>query len=226
MILATAFGLLLFLALLFGDWYQFTSLQPIASRYGCGVARREDRELPISIAALHDRFDPQGLLQLPHGMARLFHDERIIVIRPYYQLFTMRFRTAWPLKGTIEVDSEREETLHFKLVKRMPWSSALITLLWLGIVGLGTMTFLILFGFDGGFGSVGEMLMGSGVGICGLLVLAFGVLLVSLAYRLEDQRLMQVYQELRDVVTGAETCPEPVEGKHDSFYKRIILSDE
>ena len=122
-----------------------------------------------------------------------------IVIRPYYQLFSMRFRTAWPLKGTIEVRQEGQE-IQLGLVKRMPWTSALVTMLWLALVVLGTLTFVVMFGLDGGFQSAGGILLALGIVALGVLVLAFGLVLLSLAYRLEDHRLMQVYQELQEAL--------------------------
>jgi len=41
----------------------------------------------------------------------------------------------------------------------------------------------------------------------GGLVLVFGLVTVALAYRLEDQRLMQAYQELRGVLAGDRLRP-------------------
>lgn len=203
MVLAVVFGTFLFLVLIFGDWYQFTSLQSWASRYGFGIARRHDRLAKMSAKSLSKQFDSQGLLQLPHGVARLFKDQELIVIRPYYQLFSMRFRTAWPLKGTIDIKQE-EHQLFLGLVKRMPWTSALITMLWLGLVAVGTLVFIVMFGLDGGFQTIGGMLLGLGIFALGVLVLVFGLVLLSLAYRLEDHRLMQVYQELQEAL-GAST---------------------
>ena len=197
MVLAAVFGTFLFLVLIFGDWYQFTSLQSWASRYGFGIARRQDRLGKTPSNCLSRQFDSQGLLQLPHGMARWFQDEELIVIRPYYQLFSMRFRTAWPLKGTIEVKQEGQE-LFLGLVKRMPWTSALITVLWLALVAIGTLVFVVMFGLDGGFQTIGGAFLGLGIFALGVLVLVFGLVLLSLAYRLEDHRLMQVYQELQE----------------------------
>lgn len=196
---AAVFGTLLFLALIFGDWYQFTSLQSWASRYGFGIARRQDRLAEIPFDGLTQTFDQHGLLRLPHGVARLFQEQELIVIRPSYQLFSMRFRTAWPLKGTIELNQEGKGLL-LELVKRMPWTSALFTMLWLGIVVLGTLVFVVMFGLDGGFQSAGGILLALGIVALGLLVLAFGLVLLSLAYRLEDHRLMQVYQELQEAL--------------------------
>jgi hypothetical protein len=203
MVLAAVFGTFLFLVLIFGDWYQFTSLQSWASRYGFGIARRHDRVAKMSAKSLPKQFDSHGLLQLPHGVARLFKDQELIVIRPNYQLFSMRFRTAWPLKGTIEIKQEGQQ-LFLGLVKRMPWTSALITMLWLALVAVGTLVFVVLFGLDGGFQTMGGMLLGLGIFALGVLVLVFGLLLLSLAYRLEDNRLMQVYQELQEAL-GAST---------------------
>jgi hypothetical protein len=196
MVVAAVFGTFLFLVLIFGDWYQFTSLQSWASRYGFGIARRQDRLAKIPSDSISHQFNSQGLLQLPHGVARFFQDQELIVIRPYYQLFAMRFRTAWPLKGTIEVKQEGQE-LFMGLVKRMPWTSALITMLWLALVVVGTLVFVVMFGLDGGFQSIGGVLLGLGIVALGVLVLVFGLVLLSLAYRLEDYRLMQVYQELQ-----------------------------
>ena len=207
MVLAGAFGFFLLLLLIIGDWYQFTSISAFSTRYGCGVARREEQVQDTSPSTLTARFDQRGVLQLPHGIARFFQDQQVIVIRPYYQLFAMRFRTAWPLKGTIEV-APSGSTLHLKLVKRMPWSSALITLTWLGVVVLGTLAFVIAFAINDGFHSAGGVLMGVGVVGLGLLVLAFGLIMVSLAFRLEDQRLMQVYEEFRGrLLPATSTSP-------------------
>jgi hypothetical protein len=194
MFMATAFGVFLVLLLIIGDWYQFTSVKEFSAQYGCGVARRKAQYAPLP-SKLKKFFNRQGYLTLPHGVARLIDDQQAIVLRPHYQLFTMRFRTAWPLKGTIAVVAE-DQTLQFTLVKRMPWSSALITLTWLGLVVFGTLTFVVFFAMDGGFATVGGLMMGVGVFFLGVLVLLFGLVLVSLAYRLEDGRLMEVYQEL------------------------------
>lgn len=197
--IAGLFGCVLFLGLVFGDWYQFTSLQRWACRYGFGIARREDRldaPRPNDVAK---PFDPQGVLPLPHGIARWFREEGVIVIRPYYHLFSMRFRTAWPLKGSVEV-AQDAQGIRLNLVKRLPWTSALLTMIWLGTVVLGTLAFVVMFGLDGGFQTFGGIGLLLGVVALGVLVLAFGLILLSLAYRLEDQRLMQVYRELQEAI--------------------------
>jgi len=197
MVLAGVFGTILCIAIISGDWYQFTSLRDSASRYGCRLARRQDSLTLSGSTNLHKHFTKRGLLELPHGLARYLRDQNLIIIRPYYHLFSMRFRTAWPLKGTIEVQTEGKNLL-FELVKRTPWSSAVITTLWMGIVVIGTLTFVAMFALDGGFGTGSGMMLGLGIVALGILVLIFGLILLSLAYRLEDQRLMQVYQELQE----------------------------
>ncbi|RMH38185.1 MAG: hypothetical protein D6690_00720 [Nitrospirae bacterium] len=199
MVIASVFGLIICAALVIGDWYQFTSLQSWATRYGCGIARRRDT-LPISSDRLTAVFGPYGVLSLPHGIARWFPAQGRIVIRPSYRLFSLRFRTAWPLKGTVDVIPNAQGlTLH--MTKRIPWTSAILTILWLGIVAGGTMVFLVMYGLDGGFQSARGALLALGIVAVGLLVLGFGLILLSLAYRLEDHRLMEVYYELQATVT-------------------------
>ncbi|RMH03189.1 MAG: hypothetical protein D6704_12955 [Nitrospirae bacterium] len=197
---AAGFACLLALFLILGDWYQFTRLHPFSARYGCRIAQRHDYLPSLSLASLHRCFDSQGILYLPHGIARWIHDQRLIMFRPSYQLYSLRFRTAWPLKGTIEVSSVEDQTLCLRLTKRLPWSSAILSLTWLGLVAGGTLTFVILFARDGGFSTLGGILLGCGVAAGGVLVLAFGLILLSVAYRLEDHRLMQVYQELHEAL--------------------------
>ena len=197
MLMAGVFGAILCIAIISGDWYQFTSLRESASRYGCRLASRRDEVSQSGSPHLHKHFNKSGLLELPHGLARYLRAQNLIIIRPYYHLFSMRFRTAWPLKGTIEVRSEGRNLL-LELVKRTPWSSAIITTLWLGIVVIGTFAFVVMFALDGGFATGSGVMLGVGIVALGILVLIFGLILLSLAYRLEDQRLMQVYQELKE----------------------------
>lgn len=198
MILAGLFGGILFLLLLIGDWYQFTNPRALSAQYGFGIARRRDHLNDLTSPTLLKQFGKQATIELPHGFARWFEDQAVITLRPYYQLFTMRFRTAWPLKGTIELHST-DTGVELRLTKRMPWSSSIITMAWLGLVIIGAAAFLIMFGLDGGFSSAGGLLMALGVAGLGVLVLLFGLMMISLAYRLEDSRLMKVYQELQDV---------------------------
>lgn len=198
MVLAGIFGGILFVLLLIGDWYQFTSLRPLAAQYGFGIASRRDRLDVLTRQPLLRRFGKHDTIALPHGVARWFGAQEVISLRPSYQLFSMRFRTAWPMKGTITLHSTGAG-VELHLTKRVPWSSGLLTLIWLGLVAIGTVAFLVTFGIDGGFGSASGWLLALGIAGLGALVLLFGLIMVSLAYRLEDSRLMQVYQELQDV---------------------------
>lgn len=198
MLLAGIFGGILFVLLIIGDWYQFTSLRPFAAQYGFGIARRRDRLDTLSRQSLLNQFGRHGAIVLPHGIARWFGAQEVISLRPSYQLFSMRFRTAWPLKGTITVQSAGAG-VELYLTKRVPWSSGLLTLIWIGLVAIGTLVFLVTFGVDGGFNSASGWALALGIAGLGALVLLFGLILISLAYRLEDSRLMQVYQELQDV---------------------------
>jgi hypothetical protein len=202
-IVAGFFGAFLFVVLIVTDWVHFTSLGVQASRYGCRVARREDR-LPHDTARGLQRFDKDGMLRLPHGIARVFREQHRILLRPQYHLFTLRFRTAWPLKATIDLKDDGASTVALS-IKRMPWSSAVLTVLWFAVVAAGTLGFLVTFAIDGGFSSFGGTLMGLGVTGLGLVVLVFGLIIVALAYRLEDERLAKAYQELLDVLGGVES---------------------
>ncbi|MCA9454968.1 MAG: hypothetical protein KC584_20430, partial [Nitrospira sp.] len=148
MTFAGIIAILLFFALIIGDWYQFTTLKSWACQYGCPLAQRKNTLGGQSVSLISPAFQT-GALALPHGIARWVADRQVIVIRPYYQLFSLRFRTAWPLKGTIDVSSEGSQLL-LHLSKRIPWSSAILTLLWLLFVIGGTLTFIVLFILDGG----------------------------------------------------------------------------
>lgn len=201
MLLPSIFAIVLGLALIIGDWFQFTTLKPWACRYGCPLARRKD-SLPKPKESFPHLFKSNHTLSLPHGMARWVGEQQAIVIRPYYQLFSMRFRTAWPLKGTIDYQLE-DGQLQLSLSKRIPWSSTLLTAIWLLFVIGGTLAFLVMFAWEGGLSSMSRVFFGIGLVALGILVLAGGLILLSLAYRLEDSRLMQVYQELLNVLGGA-----------------------
>ncbi len=200
MLLAELFAGCLCVAMVAADWWHFRRLTASAVRYGCPVARAEDVLPSESDRILSARSSPDGLLQLDHGIARVFPEERRILLRSQPSRFSSRFRTAWPLKGAIEWDREGE-TLHLRCVKLMPWSSAMLTLLWFAVVGVGTLAFVVTF-LTGGDGlSLGSLLLVLGVTAVGLLVLVFGLVTVSLAYRVEDQRLMEAYRELRTALS-------------------------
>lgn len=206
MILAGAFALVLFLGLIIGDWVYFGRLTSDASRYGYGIGQVQDQFPSMDVQKLMRRFDTNGFLALPHGVARVFPEVNRLVIRPTYGLFSMRFRTAWPLKGSVEWAPE-VNGLALTCTKRAPWSSSLLTFLWFGLVGFGTLGFLVTYSMEGGFESLGGLLLGMGVTAVGLIVVAFGLLTVTVAYRIENTRLMQVYAELRAVALEETRTP-------------------
>ena len=204
MILAGLFAGALLFGLILGDWLYFVRLTPDAGRYGCGIARTVDRFSLQSLMRLEACVDADGALTLPHGMARYYPEIRQIALRPQYQLFAVGFRTAWPLKGLIHLMPD-EQGVRAVCIKRIPWSSAIITLVWFLLVGLGTTAFMISYGTQGGFDSLSGLLMGAGILGIGLLVFAFGIVTVMLSYRLESGRLAQVYDELKAVVDDTTT---------------------
>jgi hypothetical protein len=201
MILAGLFAGVLFIGLLVGDWLYFVRMTPDAIRYGCSVARTQDRLSRATLASLRERFSADGMLTLPHGIARFYPDLAQLAIRPQYQLFSMSFRTAWPIKGLIHLSPDGN-ALGLLCVKRIPWSSAIVTLTWFLLVSLGTLAFVITYAVQGGFTSFSGVLMGAGIAGIGLLVLAFGLVTVVFSYRLESSRLTQVYEELREALEG------------------------
>ncbi|MFM8551404.1 MAG: hypothetical protein ACKOCD_03700 [Nitrospiraceae bacterium] len=196
MLLAGLFGALLFLALVIGDWWYFSSQSAQAGVYGCKIAGSPDRAPWPPMAAIRSRFDATGRLRLPNGLAHFFPDERQIVLRSQQGLLPSRFRTAWPLKASFELapDGRHTDTL---CIKRIPWSSAILTSLWFLTVGAGTLTFIVMYLADGGLASLSTIFMGLGILGIGLLVLAFGLVTIAFAYRLENHRLTLAYQDLR-----------------------------
>lgn len=203
--LAGAFAILLFVGLIVGDWMYFSRLSSDASRYGYGIGQMQEQLGSLGARNLMRRFDANGFLSLPHGVARVFPEVKRLVIRPTHRLFSMRFRTAWPLKGSIEWGPE-PDGLTLTCTKRVPWSSSILTFLWFSLVGVGTLGFLVAFFMEGGFESLGGLILGVGVTAVGLIVVAFGLLTVTVAYRIENTRLMQVYSEFRALALE-ETTP-------------------
>jgi len=104
-----------------------------------------------------------------------------------------RFERGWRINGSAG-------GTHIEGIKRIPWSSALLTLVWLITVAVGTIGFVIAFLLNEGLSTFGSVLLGIGVTALGVIVLAFGLVIVALAYRLENQRLTQTYEELRQVL--------------------------
>jgi hypothetical protein len=201
MVLAGLFAALLFIGLIVGDWFYFVQLTPDAVRYGCSVARSRDRWTDSTPATLRDRFADNGVLMLPHGVARLYPDLSQIAIRPQYHLFSLSFRTAWPIKGLIHLLPD-DRAIGALCVKRIPWSSALLTLVWFAVVSIGSLAFAVTYAMDGGFASLRGVLLGAGMILIALLVLASGLVTVVLSYRLENSRLTKVYDELREAIEG------------------------
>lgn len=201
MILAGFFAGALCFGLILGDWLYFLRLTPDASRYGCGVARTQDRFTRTTMTQLAARFDAGGLLTLPHGTARLFPDVNQIVIRQKYRLFAMGFRTLWPLKGLVALSPE-EGAISVLCRKLTPWSSALFTGLWFVLVLVGTVGALIALSLEGELSSAGGVVLAFGIVGLGLVFVLSGAITVVFAYRLENARLTMVYQELREVLEG------------------------
>ncbi len=217
MLLAGLFAGCLFVALVAGDWWRFSRMTT-AGRYGCPVARAEETVPEGAANRLATRSAPDGHVSLEHGFARWFPSARSVLLKPQSPQSQARFRTAWPLKGILELDEEAG-AVRLRCVKLMPWSSALLTLLWFAVVGVGTLAFVVRFLTGGDAVTLGSVLLGLGVTGVGLLVLIFGLVTVSLAYRLEDHRLMQAYQELRAILAGDwlrpqdGACPQDVRGQ-------------
>jgi hypothetical protein len=202
MLLAGFFAGAMCLGLILGDWLYFVRLTPDAGRYGCGVARTHDRFTHTTMTQLADRFDAGGILTLPHGTARLYRDVNQIVIRQKYRLFAMGFRTLWPLKGLISL-SQEGDALAVLCRKLTPWSSALLTGLWFAVVAVGTVGAVISLFIEGEMTAPGGAVLAFGIIGLGAVFLLSGAITVVFAYRLENARLMMVYQELREVIEGA-----------------------
>jgi hypothetical protein len=202
MIFAGFFAGALCLGLILGDWFYFMRLTPDASRYGCGIARTYDRFTHATLTQLADRFDAGGFLMLPHGTARFNKDLNQIVIRQKYRLFGLGFRTLWPLKGLISLSAEGD-TLAVLCRKLTPWSSALLTGIWFAVVIVGTVGAVISLFIEGEMTTPDGVVLGLGVLGLGVVFLLSGTITVVFAYRLENSRLMTVYQELREILEGA-----------------------
>jgi len=202
MIFAGFFAGALCLGLILGDWFYFVRLTPDASRYGCGIARTHDRFTHTTMNQLAGRFDAAGLLTLPHGTARYYQDLNQIVIRQKYRLFGKGFRTLWPLKGLIYLSPEGD-ALTVLCRKLTPWSSALLTGIWFVVVIVGMVGAEISLFVEGEMATSGGVVLAIGIVGLGLVFVLSGAITIVFAYRLENSRLMIVYQELREVLEGA-----------------------
>ncbi len=201
MIFAGFFAGAMCLGLILGDWLYFVRLTPDAGRYGCGVARTHDRFTHTAMTQLAGRFDAGGVLALPHGTARYYQDVNQIVIRQKYRLFAMGFRTLWPLKGLISLSPEGD-ALAVLCRKLTPWSSALLTGLWFAVVAVGTVGAVISLFVEGEMAAPGGAVLAFGIIGLGAVFLLSGAITVVFAYRLENARLMMLYQELREAIEG------------------------
>jgi hypothetical protein len=126
------------------------------------------------------------------------------VIRQKYRLFAIGFRTLWPLKGLIFLSPEGD-ALSVLCRKLTPWSSALLTGFWFILVAVGTAGALISLFVEGELAAVGGMVLALGILGLGVVFLLSGAITVMFAYRLENARLMVVYQELREVLEGTRS---------------------
>ena len=118
------------------------------------------------------------------------------MLLPELKRFGISFRTAWPLNGVVYYDSLKD-TSEIRLVKRIPWSSAVLTFLWFLTVVGGLIAYFVSYAQAGGFTSASGAFLAAALGVLGLLVFLFGLTVVVAAYWLEDKRLMVVYHELR-----------------------------
>ncbi len=203
MVAAGLFAAALIIGFIVLDWWYFGRHESESMHYGCPVASMACELSSRQAELLASAFGPSRLVALPHGAALWFGEQQRILLKPDCRRFASRFRTAWPLKGSIMVTQEGER-LMLRCAKRMPWSSAVVTLVWFLLVSVGTVGFLVSFMVQGGLQSMGSLLLAMGVVAMGLLVMIFGLVTVSLAYKIENGRLMQVWSELQQAITRAE----------------------
>jgi hypothetical protein len=200
MILAGLFAGALFLGLLVGDRWYFRTLSAEASRYGCKVGRGAARLESTSLTRIHACFDKLGLLPMRHGVARLFIENDRILLRPRYPTL-WAFLWIWPMKTTIDLQADGDAVV-VASTKRTPWASAILTGAWFLIVTLGTLATVISFVVEGGLANSGGVLMGGGILTLGLFFIFSGLVTVVMAYRMENNRLARLQQELFEVFNG------------------------
>lgn len=170
MIAAGLFAACLIVGFVVLDWWYFGRPERQSMMYGCPIGSMTVELTAPSSDALAAHFGPNGVLPLPHGRALWFPEGGRILLQADCRKFASRFRTAWPLKGSIEVRQNIEGRLTVFCTKRTPWTSAAITLLWFLLVGGGSLGFVMSFGFAGGFASMAGMMLGFGIvalgGLC------------------------------------------------------------
>lgn len=184
-------GAVIVLGLIVTDWLAFRRKTPAAVTYGVAVERQQE-----ALAVRQGLFDADGLLKLPRGWARLFPEQGAIQLQPDHKRFGVTFRTAWPLNGFVHyVGLEKPGPV--TLIKRMPWSSVILTAIWFLTVAGGTLAYVASYAMAGGMSSAGGAFLAVALSGLGLLVCLFGLLVVVVAYRLENKRLMALYEELK-----------------------------
>jgi hypothetical protein len=184
-------GAVIVLGLIVADWMAFNRKRPAVIHYGMTVGHHRE-----ALSVRRQRFDADGLLTLPRGQARLFPEQQAILLLPDLRQFRVTFRTAWPLNGILHYAMLEEQT-PVTLTKRMPWSSAVLTGLWFLTVAGGTLAYVVAYAAAGGLSSASGAFLAVALSGLGLLVCLFGLLIVVVAYRLEDRRLMAVYEEFK-----------------------------
>jgi hypothetical protein len=195
-------GAVIIVGFVIADWRAFTRISHTALGYGLAIARQQDR-----LRLTPCDFGADGRLRLGHGVAQQYPEHHAIMLLPELRRFGINFRTAWPLNGVVYYDSLKDNA-EIRLVKRIPWSSAVLTLLWFLTVAGGLIAYLVSYAQAGGFASASGALLAAALGGLGLLVFLFGLLVVVAAYWLEDKRLMVLYHELRAAL-GASHVEQP-----------------
>src|SRR5437660_5965187 len=163
-------GAVIVVALVAADWIAFTRKSPRVLGYGLAVGRQQEA---LRVSA--EDFDTSGCLPLPHGMAWLCPEQHAIILLPEWKRFGLRFRTAWPLNGALHYDSFSDGA-EIRFIKRMPWSSALLTALWFLTVAGGLLAYLVSYAQAGGFSSAPGAFLGAAWGALESRVLLFGII--------------------------------------------------
>ncbi|MFO0774799.1 MAG: hypothetical protein U0172_09055 [Nitrospiraceae bacterium] len=201
MLAAGAFATLLIVGFVVLDWWYFNRPESQAMRYGCPIGAMT-WEASTTASAVAPPNDPSRAVTVPHGWVLWFPDVSRVLLKPDCRRFAARFRTAWPIKGSVDIHHEDERT-RYVCTKRIPWSSAVLTLVWFLLVSGGTLAFLVSFLRQDGLATMGSLVLIVGVLAMGLLVLSFGAVTIALAYRIENGRLMQVWNEWLPVAPGS-----------------------
>jgi len=187
-------GTAILIGLIVADWLAFNRRSAASIRYGVVVGRHEE---PLVVR--RERFDAEGLLHLPRGWARLVPERGAVQLLPDRKRFGIGVRTAWPLNGFVHY-AALDEQAPVMLTKRMPWSSALLTGAWFLTVAGGTLLYFVAYGLAGGLSSASGAFLGVALSGLGMLVCLFGLVVVVAAYRLEDRRLMALYEEFKSAL--------------------------